>query len=71
MHCWVSEDRVHTILPSEYNADDMGPIYKMSYMEGEVLELMQQNLRKAQRDLKEYERMLAATLRKRGPVEEN
>ncbi len=62
MHAWIKDQTVFTILPSEHEADDMGPIYKVSYHDGETLEELRQMRIMAQRVEQDFHRRLAAKL---------
>lgn len=67
MHAWVKDKKVHFILPSEYDAEEMGPIYEVSWFDNENLEEMRLVARAAQRALDAAERRLAAKLIRDNP----
>lgn len=62
MQAWVRDGKVHFILPSEYDPEDMGPIYEVSWYDHENLEEVRLAARQAQRASDAVERRLAAKL---------
>ncbi len=62
MHAWVKDGKVHFVLPSEFEPEEMGKIYPVSWLDHENLEEIRLVARQAQRAVETYERRLAAKL---------
>ncbi len=62
MAAWVKDGKVHFILPSEHEPEEMGKIYNVTWYDHENLEEVRLVARQAQRAVEAVERRLAAKL---------
>ncbi len=64
MYAWVKDGKVHFIVPSEHEPEEMGPLYKIKWTDVQTLDALRELFRKAQRTLNDFEGRLAAQILK-------